>query len=101
MRHLPSRSKASGTKNRDSLWQPLTACAPICRAASRRRPSMAESDPVFERRVEEALPQAQVQGQAKPSRLKQIVLMASVPVLLVAGAVAYYIANDHYVSTDN
>jgi membrane fusion protein (multidrug efflux system) len=62
---------------------------------------MAESDPVFERRVEEALPQAQVQGQGKPSRLKQIVLMASVPVVLVAGAVAYYIANDHYVTTDN
>jgi membrane fusion protein (multidrug efflux system) len=27
--------------------------------------------------------------------------MASVPLLLVGGATAYYIANDHYVSTDN
>jgi membrane fusion protein (multidrug efflux system) len=27
--------------------------------------------------------------------------MASVPLLLVAGATAYYIANEHYVSTDN
>ena len=59
---------------------------------------MAESDPVFERRVEEA---AQAQAEAKPSKLKQIALMASVPVLLVAGAATYYVANDHYVSTDN
>ncbi len=29
------------------------------------------------------------------------VLMASVPLLLVAGGIAYYVANDHYVSTDN
>lgn len=58
---------------------------------------MAESDPVFERRVEEAPPEVR----SKPSRLKQIALMASVPVLLVVSAGAYYVANDHYVSTDN
>jgi membrane fusion protein (multidrug efflux system) len=30
-----------------------------------------------------------------------LVLLGSVPLLLVGGATAYYIANDHYVSTDN
>jgi membrane fusion protein, multidrug efflux system len=37
----------------------------------------------------------------KPHRFARIALMGSVPLLLVAGGVAYYIANDHYVSTDN
>lgn len=35
------------------------------------------------------------------SRFRRIALMASLPLLLAAGAVWYYIANDHYVSTDN
>lgn len=34
-------------------------------------------------------------------RLGKWALMLSVPLLLVAGATGYYIANDHYVSTDN
>lgn len=38
---------------------------------------------------------------AKPRRLGRLALMASVPLVLVGGATAYYIANDHYVSTDN
>lgn len=37
----------------------------------------------------------------KPRRFARLALMASVPLLLVAGGMAYYIANDHYVSTDN
>lgn len=58
---------------------------------------MAESDPVFERRVEEALPPAP----PRAGRWRQIALMASVPLLLIIGAVIYYIATNHYVSTDN
>lgn len=38
---------------------------------------------------------------AKPGRFARLVLLGSVPLLLVGGATAYYIANDHYVSTDN
>jgi membrane fusion protein, multidrug efflux system len=34
-------------------------------------------------------------------RIGRIGLMASVPLLLMAGAITYYIANDHFVSTDN
>lgn len=37
----------------------------------------------------------------KPRRFARLFLMASVPLLLVSGGTAYYIANDHYVSTDN
>ena len=37
----------------------------------------------------------------KSQRLGRLALMASVPLVLVGGATAYYIANDHYVSTDN
>lgn len=37
----------------------------------------------------------------KPHRFVRIALIGSVPLLLAAGGVAYYIANDHYVSTDN
>ena len=38
---------------------------------------------------------------AKPRRLARLALLGSVPLLLIGGATAYYIANDHYVSTDN
>lgn len=38
---------------------------------------------------------------AKPRRFARLLLLGSVPLLLVGGATAYYIANDHYVSTDN
>ncbi len=34
-------------------------------------------------------------------RLRKVALMAAVPLFLVAGVVWYYVANDHYVSTDN
>ncbi len=37
----------------------------------------------------------------KPRRFARLALLASVPLLLAGGATAYYIANDHYVSTDN
>ncbi len=37
----------------------------------------------------------------KPRRFARLALLGSVPLLLAAGATAYYIANDHYVSTDN
>lgn len=37
----------------------------------------------------------------KPRGWRRLALMLSVPLLLAVGAVAYYIANDHYVSTDN
>lgn len=40
-------------------------------------------------------------GPAKPRRLARLALLGSVPLLLIGGATAYYIANDHYVSTDN
>ena len=38
---------------------------------------------------------------AKPRRLARLALLGSVPLLLIGGATAFYIANDHYVSTDN
>lgn len=38
---------------------------------------------------------------SKPRRFARLALLGSVPLLLVGGATAYYIANDHYVSTDN
>ena len=37
----------------------------------------------------------------KPGRFVRLAVMVSVPLLLAGGGVAYYIANDHYVSTDN
>lgn len=39
--------------------------------------------------------------QAKPHRFARLALLGSVPLMLVGGATAYFIANDHYVSTDN
>lgn len=58
---------------------------------------MAESDPMFDGHTQ----QPALAPPAKPSRLRQIALMASVPLLLVAGGIAYYGATNHYVSTDN
>lgn len=58
---------------------------------------MAESDPVFEGAVSPVPPPRT--GLA--TRLRRIGLMASVPLLLIIGATWYYVANDHYVSTDN
>jgi len=54
---------------------------------------MAEAD--FQSSIETAA------TKKKPRRFARIALMGSVPILLAAGGVAYYIANDHYVSTDN
>ena len=56
---------------------------------------MAERDPFMD---------AEDATSLKPSRaerVRRLGVMISVPVLIVAGAVTYYIANDHYVSTDN
>jgi membrane fusion protein (multidrug efflux system) len=58
---------------------------------------MAESDPQFETATAVLADPPRARG----SRLRQIALMATVPLLLVAGAVGYYLANEHYVSTDN
>ena len=55
---------------------------------------MAERDPDI--RMDTAVPLRTV-GQ----RLRKIGLMASLPLILIAGAGYYYAANDHYVSTDN
>lgn len=61
---------------------------------------MAERDPEIRIKADKTEDSAS----AKPSlgrRVAKWAVMLSVPVLLVAGASAYYIANDHYVSTDN
>ena len=53
---------------------------------------MAEADPQIDIRAKSS---------TKSPRFGRLVLLASVPLLLVGGATAYYIVNDHYVSTDN
>lgn len=53
---------------------------------------MADADPHIDVRANAA---------AKPRRFARLALLGSVPILLAVGATAYYIANDHYVSTDN
>lgn len=53
---------------------------------------MAEADPKID---------AGTTTKTKSGRLGRLALMVSVPLVLVGGATAYYIANDHYVSTDN
>jgi membrane fusion protein, multidrug efflux system len=57
---------------------------------------MADSDPKIDKaqtRSAEMTP--------RPRRWRKVALMVSVPMLLVVGAVSHYVANDHYVSTDN
>ena len=58
---------------------------------------MAESDPVFEE------PVAEVGGshRTRAERMRRLAVMVSLPLVLVAVAAWYYIANLHYVSTDN
>ena len=56
---------------------------------------MAESDPLFKGTEVEVAPAP------RGGRARRIAVMASVPLLLFGGAAWYYIANDHYVSTDN
>ena len=53
---------------------------------------MADADPQIE---------VATHTRSKPRRFARLALMGSVPLLLIGGATAYYIANDHYVSTDN
>lgn len=53
---------------------------------------MAEADPHIDVRTNSS---------AKLRRLARLALLGSVPLLLAVGATAYYIVNDHYVSTDN
>jgi len=53
---------------------------------------MAEADPQIDIRAKSS---------TKSRSFGRLVLLASVPLLLVGGATAYYIVNDHYVSTDN
>ena len=56
---------------------------------------MAESDPLFTGSQAEAAPPP------RAGKARRIAVMVSVPLLLFGGAAWYYIANDHYVSTDN
>jgi membrane fusion protein, multidrug efflux system len=58
---------------------------------------MADRDPQI--MVDDAKPLGS--GPNLTARIRRVSLMLSVPALLVAGATYYYIANDHYVSTDN
>ena len=53
---------------------------------------MAEADPQIDIRAKSS---------TKSNRFARLALLISVPLLLVGGATAYYIVNDHYVSTDN
>ena len=53
---------------------------------------MAEADPQIDIRAKSS---------TKSTRFARLALLISVPLLLVGGATAYYIVNDHYVSTDN
>ena len=53
---------------------------------------MAEADSAFKTE-----PAAMI----KKRGLARLALIASVPLLLIIGGIAYYIANEHYVSTDN
>jgi membrane fusion protein, multidrug efflux system len=58
---------------------------------------MAEADPLIQ-----TAGATEIAAPARPERrFGRIALMACVPVVLIAGGAAYYIANDHYVSTDN
>lgn len=60
---------------------------------------MAESDPKFE--LAEVGPEAPADKPARARRWPRLLLMASLPLLLIAAVVTYYKLNDHYVSTDN
>lgn len=57
---------------------------------------MAESDPRIDTPLAEPAP-----APRRRSRVGRLLVYASVPLLLIAGAAAYYIANDHYATTDN
>jgi membrane fusion protein, multidrug efflux system len=58
---------------------------------------MAEADPLIQTDGAVAL-----DPQPRPKRrLGRLALMLSVPLILIAAGMFYYVANDHYVSTDN
>jgi membrane fusion protein (multidrug efflux system) len=59
---------------------------------------MADRDPQIAKERSHAASDVQ---QGKPKKWLRPVLMASLPLALIAGGAAYYLANDHYVSTDN
>jgi len=59
---------------------------------------MADRDPQIAKERSHAVPDVQ---QGTPKKWLRPVLMVSLPILLAAGGAAYYLANDHYVSTDN
>ena len=61
---------------------------------------MAESDPRIATETATAAPNPAATSPGS-KRLRLWAIMASVPLLLIGGAVWYYWANDHYVSTDN
>ena len=61
---------------------------------------MAEGDPRIDTETATATA-SPVESSPGPKRLRLWAIMASVPLLLTGGAVWYYWANDHYVSTDN
>lgn len=46
-------------------------------------------------------PEAQTETLKHPRKWARLLIMMSVPLLMVVGGVTYYLANDHYVSTDN
>ncbi len=52
-------------------------------------------------RMEVDAPAARPPARTLAARLRKFALMALVPLLLAAGALWYYVANDHFVSTDN
>lgn len=58
---------------------------------------MAEHDPRIEKDFAVAMQTHPTLGK----RVRKLAVMASVPLILVGGAAYYYLANDHYVSTDN
>lgn len=58
---------------------------------------MADSDP----RIAPSAIKAPPRPGARMQRLRRVTLMATVPLILIAGVAWYYVANDHYVSTDN
>jgi membrane fusion protein, multidrug efflux system len=59
---------------------------------------MAEGDPVFEEPVAEV---GVAERKPMAKRLRNLALILSVPLILVAAAVTYYFMTRHYVTTDN
>ncbi len=63
---------------------------------------MAEQDPQFEdARIREGVAAAEQRSLRPTRRWGKFALMAAVPLMLIVGALYYYVSNDRYVSTDN